>query len=764
MTIHLKCAAMAALGLALLTPGAAMAQGRSAQTEQFERVATFLVCQNTSCDRSKVPLTAAEIVAASEDGRYLVYTDSPNQSIGFVDITDASKPLALGTFRPGGEPISVAVVRTWVLVAVNTSQGDFANPSGFLGVFDLKFCALRPTLCEPRVKIPLAGQPDSVAVSPDRRYAAIVIENQRNEDVTVGGVEGGLPQLPGGTLQVLTLSGQPERWPLRTVDLSGLSAYAPGDPEPEYVSINQNNVAAVTLQENNHIVLVDLATAKVVRDFPAGTVDLRDVDVEDDGLINPMGALAGVAREPDAVAWLSDELIATANEGDLFGGSRGFTIFTTRGDPVFDSGVDLEYLAMAHGHYPEGRSDNKGTEPEAVVVARYGQRTLLLVGSERGNFVAVYEPDGAKRPRFVQLLPTGIGPEGVLPIPRRDLLVVAAEDDEALRSMISIFRLQRGAASYPTVVSDLRTAGPLAGQAPIGWVALSALAADRVNPKRLYTAHDAFLAQSRIYVMDVADHPARITDEIVLSKGGAPVNYDIEGLVQRADGSFWVVSEGSGTGTGGTPNLLVHVLADGTVPAGGEIPLPPDVAALKRSNGFEGVAVTGAGPTEQVYVAFQREWTNDPVGRVRIGRYTPATGEWRFFYYPLDEVASPAGGFVGLSEIVALDADTLLVLERDNQGGPDARIKRFYTVSIAGVTPTPQRPGQSQAFPLVSKLLVRDLLPDLAAPRGWIQEKVEGVAVALDGNVYIVTDNDGVDENTGETQFIRLGHRGDLGF
>jgi hypothetical protein len=174
--------------------------------------------------------------------------------------------------------------------------------------------------------------------------------------------------------------------------------------------------------------------------------------------------------------------------------------------------------------------------------------------------------------------------------------------------------------------------------------------------------------------------------------------------------------------------------------------------------------VTGAGPTEQVYVAFQREWTNDPVGRVRIGRYTPATGEWRFFYYPLDEVASPAGGFVGLSEIVALDADTLLVLERDNQGGPDARIKRFYTVSIAGVTPTPQRPGQSQAFPLVSKLLVRDLLPDLAAPRGWIQEKVEGVAVALDGNVYIVTDNDGVDENTGETQFIRLGHRGDLGF
>jgi hypothetical protein len=28
----------------------------------------------------------------------------------------------------------------------------------------------------------------------------------------------------------------------------------PTDPEPEYVSINDNNVAVVTLQENNHIV------------------------------------------------------------------------------------------------------------------------------------------------------------------------------------------------------------------------------------------------------------------------------------------------------------------------------------------------------------------------------------------------------------------------------------------------------------------------------------------------------------------------------
>lgn len=51
-----------------------------------------------------------------------------------------------------------------------------------------------------------------------------------------------------------------------------------------------------------------------------------------------------------------------------------------------------------------------------------------------------------------------------------------------------------------------------------------------------------------------------------------------------------------------------------------------------------------------------------------------------------------------------------------------------------------------------------------AMPKGWLQEKVEGVAVAQDGSVFIVTDNDGVDGNTGETQFLRIGSRRQLGF
>lgn len=758
MSYSTRAAVAAACALAAFNASAGgSGDSHHRTTSQFERIATFLVCENTSCDREVVEATSSEIIAASEDGKTLIYTDSPNSALGFVDITHPFTPQPRGALALDGEPTSVAVRGRHALVAVNTSE-SFVNPSGYLAVFDIASCAANIAACQPVVTLPLAGQPDSVAVSPDQRYAAVVIENQRDEDVTVNGVEGGLPQAPSGLLQVVKLHGAPAQWSVSSVDLSGLAAYAPEDAEPEYVSINAFNVAAVTLQENNHIALVHLPSGKVIKDFPAGEVDLQNVDTDNEGLLEPIYNLDDLSREPDAVTWLNPLFLATANEGDLFGGSRGFSIFGAGGRLWFDSGVELEYLALAHGHYPDDRGDNKGVEPEGIAFARYGKRDLLFVGMERANLTAVYEVRPFDRPRFVQALPSGIGPEGLLAIPDRNLFVIAAEDDEELRSTISIYRLKEKRASYPTIVSELRKSGPLAGQAPIGWVALSALAADRNEAKRLYTAHDSYLEQSRIYSIDASSKPARITDEIVLKRDGATVNYDIEGLVQRADGGFWVASEGSGSGASGNPNLLVEVSAAGEVLR--EIALPAAVAALKRSNGYEGVAVTGQGETEQVYVAFQREWSGDPAGFVRIGRYMPALDEWRFFYYPLDAVASPAGGWVGLSEIVALDDETLLVLERDNQAGPDARIKRLYTVEIGDVEPA----SQGSPIPQLSKTLACDLIPDLAAPKGWLQEKVEGVTVAKDGGVYIVTDNDGVEDNTGETQFIRIGTRRKLGF
>ena len=52
------------------------------------------------------------------------------------------------------------------------------------------------------------------------------------------------------------------------------------------------------------------------------------------------------------------------------------------------------------------------------------------------------------------------------------------------------------------------------------------------------------------------------------------------------------------------------------------------------------------------------------------------------------------------------------------------------------------------------RLLLALLLLLLLSP---VLEKVEGLTVTANGKVLIVTDNDGVDTASGETQFLNLG-------
>ena len=47
--------------------------------------------------------------------------------------------------------------------------------------------------------------------------------------------------------------------------------------------------------------------------------------------------------------------------------------------------------------------------------------------------------------------------------------------------------------------------------------------------------------------------------------------------------------------------------------------------------------------------------------------------------------------------------------------------------------------------------------PALQAPHGYVLDKVESFAIDAAGNAFVITDNDGVDDHSGETQFLRLG-------
>ncbi|MFD8518597.1 esterase-like activity of phytase family protein [Streptomyces capillispiralis] len=763
---HAALAALAVTAGALAGAGAASADQRTGadrtpkRPPAFERTATYPVFQNRPAGHDAAAETVAEISAVSEDGRTLVHTDAAAKRIGFLDISDPGRVKGLGTLSLASlgdaedEPTSVTVVGDHVLVVVNTSASH-ATPSGRLDVVSLR-------TRERVASHDLGGQPDSIALSEDKRYAAVAVENERDEDAApAGGEEGDLPQAPAGFLQIVDLKGaSPEAWGLRRVPLTGpdgsaLPALAaagitgPTDPEPEYVSVNGRGQLAVTLQENNGIVLVDLRTGRITKAFSAGTASVRGVDTVEDGVIDQSGSLTAVPREPDAVAWLDDRYLATANEGDWRGGSRGWSVFDSRtGKVVWDAGNSFEHLAARHGLLNEGRAENKGAEPEGLAVATYDGVRYAFVGSERSNFVAVYDVSRPGRPVFRQVLPTTNGPEGLLPVPSRGLLAVSSEEDDAeagVRATVSLFRLGAGTPAFPSVVS-----APGADGAPIGWGALGALSAVPGRPHELYTVTDAAYATTRVLTVDTRREPAVIKRELtVRDAAGNPAGYDAEGIFARPRGGFWLAVEGK-TGAG---NRLVRLDRSGVTRQ--VVPLPADVAAGLGSQGFEGVtATTGADGREIVWAALQRGVAGDPAGVVRLGRYDVRAGTWSWYGYRLDTTATP-GDWIGLSEITVV-GDRLAVIERDKLNGPAAEVKRIHTVGL------PRDAAPAGALTVLPKRLAHDVLPDLRATKGWTQEKLEGLTVAGDGRVYAVTDNDGLDDSTGETVFLDLGSSRDL--
>lgn len=722
---------MSAKWLCLTSTLALCAALPAAAEMNFNRIVSFQVIENMAEGEDTSRESSPEIIDATADGLTLVYTDSPLETVGFIDITDPHSPLPLGNLEMGGEPTSVAVLGGTAYVGVNTSQ-SYTAPSGQLVSIDVASQTITGS-CD------LGGQPDSVAKAPDGSFIAVAIENERDEDLN----DGIIPQLPAGSLAMIDVKdGAPDCASLRFADLTGLAQVAPTDPEPEYVSINRLGEVVVTLQENNHLVVVG-RDGSILSHFPAGAVDLDGIDATDErARLSFTESQPGRLREPDAVTWISDDMFATANEGDYQGGSRGWTIFRKDGTVVYESGTDFEKAIIQIGHYPDKRSDSKGVEPESVTFGVFNDTPYVFVGAERASVIGVYDVTDPASPVLKQLLPSGVGPEGYAVLPERGLLVSANEkdlyEDKGPRAHVMIFELQDAPAVYP----HLTSAG---ADELIGWGAISGMVADRDGI--VWAVNDSFyLFQPTIFKIDTTQSPARIVDAIrVVRQDGNPAQQiDMEGITLDGKGGFYVASEGRTKRV--IPHAIYHVSAEGVIRnRKGEIGLPPELMAVETRFGFEGITRLG----NRLWMAVQREWADDPAHHVKLVSYDLKSREWGAVHYPL---TAPDTGWVGLSEIVA-HGDHVYVIERDNQHDDRAVTKRIYRIALDQMTPAPL----GGELPVVEKELVRDLLPDLKATGGYVVDKVEGLAIMADGTAYVATDNDGVDDHSGETMFFSIG-------
>ncbi|KNC20186.1 5'-nucleotidase [Arthrobacter sp. RIT-PI-e] len=469
--------------------------------------------------------SAAEIVAHHAATQRLFVVNAQLGAIDVLDVEDPTDPVFLFSIEVDGVSNSVSV-RPDGLGVIAVEAVPKTDP-GSLVFFDASGAG--GTLGAVQV----GAQPDMVAVSADGTYAVVADEGEPNDDYTVD---------PEGSVSIVTLPegvAAPDQGAVRTAgfaefeeggtkELRGdvrIFAGIDGAPnpvaaglEPEYVTID-GGTAYVTLQENNAIAMVDLATAEVTDVWSLG---YKDHGVPGNGIspsdrartadpsanIRTFPGLRGI-YQPDSIDSYTAggrTYLVTANEGDArewgdyvegvrvknlgsggvaplcadsplagltgdadlgrlnvstasglteagcYGelyafGARSFSIWTPDGTQVFDSGDDFEQITAAAnpGYFNsnhsesnlEGRSDDKGPEPEGVVIGEVDGRTYAFIGFERVGGIAVYDITDPADSTFVtyvnnrNLAQSGndggnaaaagdLGPEGLTFIPAED--------------------------------------------------------------------------------------------------------------------------------------------------------------------------------------------------------------------------------------------------------------------------------------------------------------------------------------------------------
>ena len=439
---------------------------------------------------------SAETVAHDSVSQRLFITNSDDGSVDIVDISDPAQPSKVGSIdvSASGTPTQVAVKDGIVAVAIDVEGAD-----GVVAFYDAGGNLLH--------SVTVGNLPDHIAFTPDGMKLLVANEG---EDT------GNPADNPLGSVSIIDISSGVQQATVQTVDFTAFDSMAeelraegvrlfPGatvseDLEPEYIAISPDGTQAfVTLQENNAVAVLDIATATFLDIVPLGAKDhslpgnLLDTSDEDGvidlakapvfGLYMPdqiasfkvggetfyITANEGDARDedvriadldldpsafPDAEYLQQDEVLgrlqASSIDGDTDGdgdidqlfvyGARSFSIWNSSGEQVFDSGdqiarIMLDVLSEEQLEELDGRSDNKGSEPEGVTVGVIDGQTYAFVGLERANGVVVFNVSDPADPKYVEFLQTegDIGPEGMTFISPEDspngkaLLAVANE-------------------------------------------------------------------------------------------------------------------------------------------------------------------------------------------------------------------------------------------------------------------------------------------------------------------------------------------------
>ena len=414
----------------VLALGLFTSPGYAETTNQFNLATTYTMSGGV-----------AEIVASTPNGKTLVVTEGSNGSISIISVgkdadVSVQKQVSFKELSSLAEVTSVAISPNGKYALVTVRTGDDLNNAnkGFVAVVDIK---------EGKTvqNYPVGIGPDAIALSPDGKTAVISNEDEEGDPANDNEIDFSKVKRPG-TISVIKFKGgdylQGEHTEIK-LDLSrtGNHVTYPQDPQPEYVSISPDGtMAAVTLQENNAIAVIDLDRVQIKNTFGLGLTKHK-ADLKNDGKVSITQDM--VARpEADGVVWSPDgRYLITANEGDLGknefkdgikSGGRNIMVWDLDGKVVYDSMHLIDSVLAEAGLYPDSRSDRRGSEVENLTVGSIDDNPVLAVASERGNAVLFFDITDVTKPELIQVVAAGgKGPEGISQVGDRDMFVTADE-------------------------------------------------------------------------------------------------------------------------------------------------------------------------------------------------------------------------------------------------------------------------------------------------------------------------------------------------
>ncbi len=333
---------------------------------------------------------AAEIVAHDPKTQRLFIANGNDKTIDIVDFSNPAnmkliKQVALAEF--GKAANSVAVSGDMIIAAV---EKDDKQANGVLVMMDADGNA--------KGTVEVGALPDMVAVSPDGKYAVVANEGEPNDDYTND---------PEGTVSIVTLADKS----VRTVRFTGLDADAFGpsahfpspegttvaqDLEPEYVAISGDSTTAfVSMQENNAMAVIDLASGEIKATFGLGLKDWTNLqfDVTDKDKASNLGPWPVKSMyQPDAIAAFEHDgetYIVTANEGDAreYEGEPGYVEETRVGKlkldaDKFPNAADLQndlQLGRLKTTLAKGDTDGDGDHDE---IYAFGGRSFSIYAAD----------------------------------------------------------------------------------------------------------------------------------------------------------------------------------------------------------------------------------------------------------------------------------------------------------------------------------------------------------------------------------------------